>query len=259
MNVMQKNKYQNVDVITVDLIAMEHGVSRAEVNRLIARQIKKVRKDSIGEIKPFREGEHYFKFDKSQDASLSSSEYAVLFGSNAQKVAYLLTKKGYLMLVNAMDTAQAYRIQDRVIDVYFEAEDKYKQLEKQYNDLKANILRKDAALKFLPMKEAIENNESLSKVQKQWGVQNYSILICKAITGFTPKVYKKKYKTHGLEWRDHIKKTFPELLEAVSNTENFISQLQDTGMTYKEAKPAVEKYVAKQLEKVRDRVKKISM
>jgi hypothetical protein len=236
MELLQKNEFKNKDVVTTDLVAKEHGVTKGEINQSINRNRKW-----------FIEGEDVFIIPRTQD---NFKLYRELFGSNAQKEAFLLTENGYLNLVKIMDTPRSWEVYKNLKEVYFASRDKLKELQKRYNTLKASYMRREVAIQFLPMKEAIENNPSLSETAREWASQNYSKLISKGLTGFIPSVYKKHYKTHGLEWRDHIKKTFPELLESIKNTENYIATLQESELTYKEAKPIIEKYMANQIKKV---------
>jgi phage anti-repressor protein len=245
MDLMIKNEYEGVEVVTVDLIAQKHN-----------KEKKYIKKQFRANIDFFEENKDYFVI-KRTDPQGSYDELRDLFGSNAEREAYLFTRTGWLLLTKPMEDKQSWATWKEVINKFFEYEDKYSLLKQQYDSLKATVLRKDAALSFLPMKEAIENNIALSEIQKQWGARNYSILICKGLTGLTPAVYKKKYKTHGLEWRDHIKKVFPELLKAVTNTEVYIAHLQESQLSYKEAKPIIDKYMLSQLDKVRQEVKKI--
>jgi very-short-patch-repair endonuclease len=88
MDLTKLNKHEDVEVVTVDLIAQKHGKTKFYV-----------KKQFRANMDFFKEGKDYFVIDKSLKSIPGLSN---LFKSNAQKEAYLFTVIGYERLFQTM-------------------------------------------------------------------------------------------------------------------------------------------------------------
>jgi len=80
MHLLDKNQWQGVEVITSDLVAKEHGVSKADINKLYNRNDDKfISEKDVFEISR--------KLLKSSD---DFKELEDLFTNNKQEAVYLI-------------------------------------------------------------------------------------------------------------------------------------------------------------------------
>jgi len=113
MHLLDKNQWQGVEVITSDLVAKEHGVSKHAIKQLYEKNKKW-----------FKHSEDVFVIDK--DFLLHpecNREVGDLFTNNKQQAVYLFTKSGYLNLVKIMDSPRSWQVFEHMKKVYFKAEE----------------------------------------------------------------------------------------------------------------------------------------
>lgn len=110
MDLMNKIDFEGVQVITPDLIAKEHGMTKFNITKLI-----------LANIYRFIVGRDVYIFNKK--SLYSWGEYRNLFTNNKQQTAYLFTERGYLKLVKIMNNDRAWDVYEKMMDIYFAAKE----------------------------------------------------------------------------------------------------------------------------------------
>lgn len=110
MSPLEKIDFNGVDVITSDLIAKEHGIDKADINKLYNRN-----QDRFTAEKDV--------FIINRELLKSWDDFRDLFTNNKQRAAYLFTERGYFKLVKIMNNDRAWEVYEHMMDVYFRAKD----------------------------------------------------------------------------------------------------------------------------------------
>lgn len=130
---LEKITYDDKKVAVSDLIALWHNTTKADINKLYARNAER-----------FINGKDVVVILKSSD---DFRNYSYLFTNNKQKAVYLFTERGYLKLVKIMNNDRAWDIYEEVIDVFFAARETVKSINDMSIDETIMVLEKKLAKK----------------------------------------------------------------------------------------------------------------
>lgn len=119
MNRLSSNKFKGVEVLTTDLIAVEHGTEKNRITEMF-RNNKQWFEEEVDVFTINRENSR----NDENDSGISygnKEDFESLFTANNQKVAYLFTESGYLNLIKIMNNKRSWEVFKKMKSVYFKA------------------------------------------------------------------------------------------------------------------------------------------